>query len=159
MKINQQAGFSLIEMMMVVAIVGVLASMAMPAYQDYMVKAKVSEILLAGSPCRATISETVQSMSGTAIGTANQWGCEVTNPSKMVAAVSTDANGIITVKPHATNLGINLNAANDFVTITPYLGGNTIVLDEENNGQGNHIEEWRCKAHGALLKYVPGSCR
>lgn len=156
---KSQAGFSLIEMMMVIAIVGVLASVAMPAYQDYMVKAKASELLLAGSPCRVTISEAVQSMGSTTVGVANQWGCEATNPSKMVASISTNANGVVTIKPHATNLGISLNATTDFITLTPYLGGAAIVLSDENNGQGGHIEEWRCKAAGTLLKYVPGSCR
>ncbi|HEX7441914.1 MAG TPA: prepilin-type N-terminal cleavage/methylation domain-containing protein, partial [Caldimonas sp.] len=59
MKRSIQKCFTLIELMIVVAIIGILAAVALPAYQDYTVRAKVSEIVLAASSCRSTISETV----------------------------------------------------------------------------------------------------
>ena len=59
MKRSIQKGFTLIELMIVVAIIGILAAVALPAYQDYTVRAKVSEVVLAASSCRTAISETV----------------------------------------------------------------------------------------------------
>jgi type IV pilus assembly protein PilA len=103
-------------------------------------------------------------MPATTIGVANAWGCEATDPTKMVAKVETDASGKITVTPHATNLGVTpAFTAADTLILTPYVGGATptvVSLAAANQDQGKQISEWRCTGStAAIQKYLPGSCK
>ena len=148
-------GFTLIELMIVVAIIGILAAVALPAYQDYSIRAKMSEVILALSACRTSITEVYQS--GGSQPSANSWGCEATGTSKYVAGVSSDSNGIVT----ATIQGIAGVVDTFLVTLAPLSASNTVATWTANSGSG--LFGWRCGAPGdgttVNTKYLPGSCR
>ena len=149
MKHSMQKGFTLIELMIVVAIIGILAAVALPAYQDYTVRAKVSEVILAASSAKVTVAEAAQAngtMDATSISVATQ-------ASKYVASVGyTSANSTTgTILAIAQGEGKIAGAGVQFVgTLT-----------------GNGQVTWVCgaapvAASVTLLmdaKYLPASCK
>lgn len=165
MKRQVQQGFTLIELMIVVAIIGILAAVALPAYQDYTKRAKMSEVVLAASACRTSITEVYQSGSASNAPGANGWGCEAgagtSNPSvtsKYVAAVTTTVDGMITVTAQGFN---DSNIDTNKVTLTPLASSGTPATFAGNVGQA--LFGWRCgsTADGTTIpaKFLPGSCR
>jgi type IV pilus assembly protein PilA len=153
MRKSLQKGFTLIELMIVVAIIGILAAVALPAYQDYTVRAKMSEVILAMSACRTSITEVYQT--GGTPPAANGWGCEAGVTSRYVKAISSDANGSVT----ATVQNISTDVNDSLVTLFPLNSAGTPAASATDMGKG--ISGWTCGGTGTTLnkKYLPGSCR
>jgi type IV pilus assembly protein PilA len=157
MKKHIQQGFTLIELMIVVAIIGILAAVALPAYQDYTVKARVSEIILAASQCRTVVSEVYQT--GSTTPTANGWGCENTTAggaTKFVASITTDQHGKIFVK--AQNFAASAGINGEEITLTPLTIAGAVM--QTPTDLGKQVATFKCAPAGNFpAKYLPGSCK
>lgn len=151
---KKQKGFTLIELMIVVAIIGILAAVALPAYRDYTIRARVSEAVLMSSQCRTAVTEIYQS-GGTA-PKANGWGCgEGETVTQYVAKLETDADGKIVVTLSADK-GLG-DAAGKQMSLTPQTAvGGPITAAVIGNTQ---IGKWKCAPVDIAEKYLPGSCR
>ena len=141
---NTQKGFTLIELMIVVAIIGILAAIAIPAYQDYITRSKVTELVTAASSCKTSISEYAQTMNAlpTGIGSA---GC-VNNPTQYVNTLAVGNDASITV---TATTAVGGSAA----------GANFQLVPTFDSTSGT--VEWACNGAGTTIpsKYLPANCR
>ena len=132
-----QKGFTLIELMIVVAIIGILAAIALPAYQDYTVRSKVSELLLAASSARTSITEAAQTL-GTVTGSGSGLAIGVGGK---ISAATVSADGLVTLA------GVDTLFSNQAITVT---------LTPSWNATATTVI-WSCDV--APIKYSPSTCR
>jgi type IV pilus assembly protein PilA len=157
--LQKQRGLTLIELMIVIAIIGILGSLALPAYQDYSIRAKVSEMLLAAGGCKAAVNDAIGSASDANVSAVLPQVCE-SQSSKYVTSIGTDANGVITVVGNHGALRGSTSASANSISLTPLQPGNTAVDGSADGGKS--IAGWRCgpaATNGLPLKYLPASCK
>ena len=171
MKRNLQKGFTLIELMIVVAIIGILAAVALPAYQDYTKRAKMSEVVLAASACRTAVTEASQTGLAAALTAADGFGCgeggtSAAKLSQYVRSISTSTAGVITVtadKIDATNIDGKTIKLQPYSTAEAAAGDVSVAADFVA-GTAKPVKAWKCGPFGTAatnipIKFLPASCR
>ena len=143
---TMQKGFTLIELMIVIAIIGILAAIAIPAYQDYTIRAKVSEGISLASAAKLAVAETWDS-TGALSADHGGYGLPLSTSitGNNVSSVSVASTGIITIQYAASGLGTTANGKTMVLTPTFDEGSTT----------------WTCNAAAATMpsKYRPANCR
>jgi len=147
-----QQGFTLIELMIVVAIIGILAAIAIPAYQDYTVRSKVTEMINAAGVCKTSVAEYYQSL-GSMPANSTQAGCSDIGTAN-TQAPSVQTTGEVQVTATGT-LSTQLGASTNMFAYMPATAS-----------AGAPITQWNCSANNPpkasttiISKYLPATCR
>lgn len=158
---RSQSGFTLIELMIVIAIVGILSAVAFPAYQNYTMQAKLSEVILAATACRISVIEVIDSPSSSNLAAVLPHVCDSIH-TKYMKNIVVSTNGIINVQVNEIQLS-SLTTSTNTLTLAPIqIGSNANpIVGITNNGK--NIGNWRCGSSidGTTIpnRYLPNSCR
>jgi type IV pilus assembly protein PilA len=153
-KYGTQRGFTIVEIMGVVAILGILAVLVLPSIKVNAIRTKMAEVILAFGPCKAMVTEIY--LSGDDPPAAGTWGCEIgPNATTYVDSVTTTSEGVIKVSLHGFNDG---RFDSHTLTLAPLDNTGTLL-----STGGSAVARWRCgspvDATDVLPQYLPASCR